>query len=136
MTTPQSETQATVEAAGPVREPEATKKAPTAPPKTRVAPRKSKAAKKTTRAHKPGKAAKKAESKKPLKSSRQGSKTVRILALLQRPNGATLKDLIKATSWQPHSVRGFLSGTVGKKMKRTVASVRDENGERRYSVRA
>jgi hypothetical protein len=39
-------------------------------------------------------------------------KTAQVLVLLKRPTGATLKKLIKATGWQPHSVRGFLSGAV------------------------
>jgi hypothetical protein len=42
---------------------------------------------------------------------------------------------MKATSWQPHSVRGFLSATVDKKMSLAVSSVKPENGERRYSVK-
>jgi hypothetical protein len=43
---------------------------------------------------------------------------------------------MKATGWQPHSVRGFLSGTVGKKMGLTVISTKGEDGERSYAVRA
>jgi hypothetical protein len=43
---------------------------------------------------------------------------------------------MKATSWQRHSIRGFLSGTVGKKMGLTVESKKAEDGERRYSVKA
>jgi hypothetical protein len=42
---------------------------------------------------------------------------------------------MKATDWQPHSVRGFISGTLGKKMGLTVASVKGEDGERRYSIK-
>ena len=42
---------------------------------------------------------------------------------------------MKATGWQPHSVRGFLSGTVGKKMGLTVKSTKGEDGERTYSVK-
>ncbi len=41
-----------------------------------------------------------------------------------------------ATGWQAHSVRGFLSGTVGKKMGLKVVSSKGENGERNYSVSA
>jgi hypothetical protein len=66
---------------------------------------------------------------------RAGSKTARIIALLKRPGGATTKELMKATGWQPHSVRGFLSGAVGKKMGLTVTSNKVEDGERRYCVK-
>ena len=41
---------------------------------------------------------------------------------------------MKATGWQAHSVRGFLSGALGKKMGLTVTSTKAEDGERRYSV--
>jgi hypothetical protein len=64
-----------------------------------------------------------------------GSKTAKILELLKRPGGAALKGIMKASGWQPHSVRGFLSGTVRKKMGLTVASVKAEDGERSYSVK-
>jgi hypothetical protein len=67
---------------------------------------------------------------------RRGSKTAKVLALLKRPLGASLKDLLKATGWQPHSVRGFLSGTVAGKMGLKVLSSKTESGERRYAVKA
>jgi hypothetical protein len=44
------------------------------------------------------------------------------------------RQLMKATGWQPQSVRGFLSGTVGKKMGLTVTSTMGEDGERSYSI--
>jgi Protein of unknown function (DUF3489) len=47
-----------------------------------------------------------------------------------------LKELMKATGWQPHSVRGFLSGVLTKKMGLKVRSVKGASGERRYSVKA
>jgi hypothetical protein len=46
------------------------------------------------------------------------------------------KELIKVTGWQPHSVRGFLSGTIGKKMCLAVTSTIDATGERTYSIKA
>ena len=71
--------------------------------------------------------------KKPAPALR-GSKTAKILDLLKRPSGATLKDLTKATGWQPHSVRGFLSGTVGKKLGTPVESFKRTDGERAYRI--
>ena len=67
--------------------------------------------------------------------ARDGSKAAKVLDLLTRPDGVTLKELMKATGWQAHSVRGFLSGTVGKKMGLTVTSAKGEAGERTYSVK-
>jgi hypothetical protein len=43
---------------------------------------------------------------------------------------------MKVTGWQAHSVRGFLSGTVSKKLGLTVISTKVEDGERTYSVKA
>jgi len=68
-------------------------------------------------------------------ATREGTKTAKILELLRRPGGATLKELMKATGWLPHSVRGFISGALGKKMGLTVTSTKGENGERSYSVK-
>jgi len=62
------------------------------------------------------------------------SKTEAVLALLKQRDGATLKAIMAATNWQAHSVRGFISGTLGKKMGLSVHSDKDENGERRYSI--
>jgi len=41
---------------------------------------------------------------------------------------------VKATNWQAHSVRGFISGALGKKMGLTVESAKREDGERVYSI--
>jgi hypothetical protein len=43
---------------------------------------------------------------------------------------------VKATDWQAHSVRGFLSGTLRKKMGLTVTSTQSQDGERSYAVKA
>ena len=42
---------------------------------------------------------------------------------------------MQETGWQPHSVRGFLSGTVRKKMGLAVISTKSEDGERSYSIK-
>jgi hypothetical protein len=68
-------------------------------------------------------------------SARDGSKAAKILDLLKRPGGATGKDLMKATRWQAHSVRGFLSGTVHKKLGLEVVSTKRKDGERSYSIK-
>jgi hypothetical protein len=62
--------------------------------------------------------------------------TAKILGLLKRPDGATSKELMKATGRLPRSVRGLLCGTVRKKMGLTVTSTKGEDGERTYSVEA
>src|SRR5260370_25008653 len=95
-----------------------------------VATKKAKSAKKASPAKKAPKGRKKAT------SAREGSKTAKVVDLLKRPNGATLKELMKATGWQAHSVRGFISGTLSKKMKLAVKSTKSEDGERTYSVKA
>jgi Protein of unknown function (DUF3489) len=59
-----------------------------------------------------------------------------VIALLGRKDGATLTELMKATGWQAHSVRGLLSGSLGKKMGLAVASTKREDGKRRYSIKA
>ena len=55
--------------------------------------------------------------------------------MLKRPGGATLQQIMAATEWQPHSVRGFISGTLGKKLGLAVESAKGENGERTYSLK-
>jgi len=111
-----------------------TKKARVGARRANVAPAKPKSGKKASPAKKAPKGAKKAKSAKP--EARDGSKTAKILDLLKRPGGVTSKELQKASGWQPHSVRGFLSGTVGKKMGLTVISAKGEDGERTYSIKA
>jgi hypothetical protein len=125
-------------------QPKPTKKASAAKRARHGAPAKGKSGKKATPTKKAPKGRKPTEVPKaagPAKAAqekgvREGSKTEAILDLLKRPGGVTAKELMKATGWQPHSVRGFLSGTVGKKMGLTVVSTKGEDGERTYSVKA
>ena len=109
--------------------PEATPATPVAPHTPDVAPRKLASKSTTSRANKPTGPA-------TAKNSRTGSKTETILSLLKRPGGASLKEIMQTTGWQAHSVRGFVSGTLGKKMNLTVVSTKTEDGERSYSIQA
>jgi hypothetical protein len=64
-----------------------------------------------------------------------GSKQDRVIALLRRREGATLAALVKATGWKPHSIRGFLAGTVRKKLKLALVSEKVD-GVRTYRIGA
>lgn len=61
------------------------------------------------------------------------SKAGTILHLIGRAKGATLAELMKATGWQAHSIRGFLS-TAAKRHGINVASAKNESGTRVYSA--
>jgi len=137
-----AEETAASQAEAPAAEAKSTKKATGAKRARNVAPAKAKAGKKATPAKKTPTGAKKSPAAPKTgkagkeKGARAGSKTETILDLLKRPGGATAKELLKVTGWQPHSLRGFLSGTVGKKMGLTVVSTKGEDEERSYSVKA
>ncbi len=66
---------------------------------------------------------------------RDGSASAKVLEMLKQKGGTTNKAIQKVTGWQPHTVRGFLSATVGKKMGLTVISAKEEGGERTYSIK-
>ena len=97
--------------------------------KARVAKRRAKAAPPKT-----GPAPKAAGAKKAATAPRSGTKTNKILDLLKRPGGVTLQELVKATGWQPHSVRGFLSAAIGKKMGTPVESFKSSEGDCSYRL--
>ena len=68
-------------------------------------------------------------------TERAGTKTAKVLELLKRPGGATLKQLMATTKWQAHSVRGFLSAALKKKRGLEIESSKVA-GDRSYSIRA
>jgi hypothetical protein len=78
--------------------------------------------------------AQKATRREKTPTARDGSKKAEILDLLRRKDGATLDNLMAATGWQAHSVRGFISGSLRKKMGLVVQSSKRETGERVYSI--
>ena len=63
------------------------------------------------------------------------TKTAALLALLARTEGASLEELQTVSGWQPHSVRGFLAGTVKKLPGLSLSSEKPAKGPRRYRVR-
>jgi hypothetical protein len=130
--TSNAEEQANTPAVAPVQPPKATKRANVAPQKRRVAPSKPRSGKKASSAERRPKSQKAAKQAKP--GAREGSKAAKVLGLLRRPDGASLKELMKATGWLAHSVRGFLSGAVAKRMKLNLVSAKSEDGERRYTI--
>ena len=105
--------------------PKANKGAKKAAKQAKVAPKKQAKEKVTTK-----KAAKVKEAKVP----REFSKKSIVLDLLRRPKGATMAEIAKATDWQNHSIRGFISGNLTKKMGLTVESTKNEAGERTYKI--
>jgi len=69
-------------------------------------------------------------------TERARTKTAKVLELLKRPGGATLKQLMAVTKWQAHSVRGFLSAGLKKKRGLEIESRKGTVGDRSYSIRA
>ena len=101
--------------------------------KAQPATKKTKASKKPAKAKKatPKKATK---ATKPQSAARSGSKAEKVLEMMKRKDGATLAEIAKATDWQNHSIRGFVSGHVIKKMGLKVESTKSEAGERTYRI--
>jgi len=66
---------------------------------------------------------------------RPGSKQAQVIGLLQRREGATVAEIMTATGWQPHTVRGVFSGALKKKLALTVVSAKEERG-RVYRIAA
>ena len=56
------------------------------------------------------------------------SKQDGVIAMLRRPEGATIDEVVSVTGWQRHTVRGVFSGTLKKKLRLTIASAKEERG--------
>jgi hypothetical protein len=69
-------------------------------------------------------------------AERPASKSNQILSLLRRKQGASLEEMQTTSGWQPHSVRGYLSGTIKKRMGLNLSSTKSKDGERRYAIAA
>ena len=70
----------------------------------------------------------------PAPGTKPTSKLGLIEAMLRRPDGATITQLTKALNWQPHSVRGAMSGALKKKQGLTVVAEKAADGERVYRI--
>ena len=64
----------------------------------------------------------------PPSDAKRPSKQGEVIAMLRRPEGATVDEVANATGWQRHTVRGVFSGTLKKKLGLTLASVKEERG--------
>ena len=92
--------------------------------KPKAAPKKAKVGKK---------ASTKTAGAEQVSTPRAESKGAKILELIGRPQGATLVEIRKATGWQAHSVRGFIS-TAAKKNRVKIESAKNEAGDRVYKI--
>lgn len=66
--------------------------------------------------------------------TRADSKQALVIGLLQRPEGATIAQIMQATGWQQHTVRGTLAGTLKKRLGLTITSTKEAGGQRVYRI--
>ncbi|MFN4342890.1 MAG: DUF3489 domain-containing protein [Azonexus sp.] len=66
--------------------------------------------------------------------TRQNSKQAEVIRMLQRPEGATVRQICEATGWQAHTVRGTFAGAFKKKRGLTIVSDKPQGGERVYRI--
>jgi hypothetical protein len=64
----------------------------------------------------------------PPPDAKRPSKQDEVIGMLRRPEGATVDEVVSATGWQRHTVRGVFSGTLKKKLGLTIASAKEERG--------
>ncbi len=73
--------------------------------------------------------------RKKITANKSTTKSEAILMLLRRKNGASIEELANATGWQAHSVRGFLSGTIKKKLGLNLSIEKRDGAASRYALR-
>lgn len=57
---------------------------------------------------------------------RPGTKQAQIIAMLQRPEGATIAEIVAATAWQPHTARGMISAALKKKLGLVITAAKED----------
>ena len=65
---------------------------------------------------------------------REGTKQSQMIELLRRPEGATIGEIIEATDWQSHPVRGVIAGALKKKLGLNITSEKDQTRGRVYKI--
>jgi hypothetical protein len=70
------------------------------------------------------------------RAARSQSKQDLVIQMLRRQSGVTIDDVVGKTGWQPHSVRGFFSGLVRKRLNLPLVSEVGKDGVRRYHIAA
>ncbi|WP_423206977.1 DUF3489 domain-containing protein [Paracoccus yeei] len=68
------------------------------------------------------------------RTPREGTKQATLIAMLRAPDGATIEEIMAATGWQSHTVRGAMAGTLKKKLGLEVTSEKVEERGRVYRV--
>ena len=66
--------------------------------------------------------------------TRENSKQAQVIAMLQRPEGATIAQICEATGWQAHTVRGTFAGAFTKKLGLAITSTKVSGGDRIYTI--
>ena len=70
----------------------------------------------------------------PKSRTRENSKQAQVIAMLQRPEGATIAQICAATGWQAHTVRGTFAGAFKKKLGLEITSTKEAGGDRTYRI--
>ena len=80
--------------------------------------------------------AKKRVSKSKSPTSRADSKQAQLIKMLERPDGATIDEIVKKLEWQSHTVRGAIAGAPKKRLNLKVESKKIEGRGRVYHIAA